>query len=116
MNMRTLEVSGQESTRSSSVFKLRATSALVVSVVADALDYFAAPLFGFPVLGDIFDAIIVSLLHNITKSKMSTAVNMIEFIPFVGDYIPVYTISTLMWIAKELKNNKKQINSETRVL
>lgn len=116
MNMRTLEISGQKSTRSSSVFKLRATSALVVSVVADALDYFAAPLFGFPVLGDIFDAIIVSLLYNITKSKMSTAVNMIEFIPFVGDYIPVYTISTLMWIAKELKNNKKQINSETRVL
>ncbi len=116
MNMRTLEISGQKSTRSSSVFKFRATSALVVSVVADALDYFAAPLFGFPVLGDIFDAIIVSLLYNITKSKMSTAVNMIEFIPFVGDYIPVYTISTLMWIAKELKNNKKQINAETRVL
>ena len=116
MNMRTLEISGQNSTRISSVFNLRATSALVVSVVADALDYFAAPLFGFPVLGDIFDAIIVSLLYNITKSKMSTAVNMIEFIPFVGDYIPVYTISTLMWIAKELKNNKKQINSETRVL
>ena len=87
-----------------------------MSVVADALDYIAAPLFGFPVLGDIFDAVIVSLLYNITKSKMSTAVNMIEFIPFVGDYIPVYTISTLMWIAKELKNNRKQIDAETKVL
>ena len=75
MNMRTLEISGQKSTRSSSVFKLRATSALVVSVVADALEYFAAPLFGFPVLGDIFDAIIVSLLYNITKSKTSASVN-----------------------------------------
>lgn len=116
MNMRTLEISGQKSTRSNAVFKLRVTSALVVSVVADALDYFAAPLFGFPVLGDIFDAIIVSLLYNITKSKMSTAVNMIEFIPFVGDYIPVYTISTLIWIAKELKNNRKQINAESKAV
>jgi hypothetical protein len=112
--MKTLEIVGQRSTRSSSVFKLRVTSALVVSIVADALDYFAAPLFGIPVLGDVFDAIIVSLLYNITKSKMSTAVNMIEFIPFVGDYIPVYTISTLMWIAKELKSNRKQIEAETK--
>jgi hypothetical protein len=114
--MKTLEIVGQRSTRSSSVFKLRVTSALVVSIVADALDYFAAPLFGIPVLGDVFDAIIVSLLYNITKSKMSTAVNMIEFIPFVGDYIPVYTISTLMWIAKEIKSNRKQIEAETKEL
>jgi hypothetical protein len=114
--MKTLEIVGQRSTRNSSVFKLRITSALVVSIVADALDYFAAPLFGIPVLGDVFDAIIVSLLYNITKSKMSTAVNMIEFIPFVGDYIPVYTISTLMWIAKELKSNRKQIEAETKEL
>lgn len=114
--MRTLEIIGQKSPGSSSLFKLRATSALVVSVVADALDYFAAPLFGIPVLGDIFDAVIVSLLYNITKSRMSAAVNMIEFIPFVGDYIPVYTISTLMWIAKELKSSRKQISAESRAL
>jgi hypothetical protein len=114
--MRTLEVVRQKNPKNSSLFKIRATSALLISIVADALDYFAAPLFGFPILGDVFDAIIVSLLYNITKSKISTAVNMIEFIPFVGDYIPVYTLSTLMWIAKELKNNRKQIRTEINTL
>jgi hypothetical protein len=116
MNMRSLEIVRQKGTADSSSFKFRATSALVISVVADALDYFAAPLFGIPVLGDVFDAVIVSLLYNITRSKMSTAVNMIEFIPFVGDYIPVYTLSTLMWIAKELRSNMKHIRPETTIL
>ncbi|MGA7369143.1 MAG: hypothetical protein WBX01_08435 [Nitrososphaeraceae archaeon] len=114
--MRTLEIIGEEGTGDGSSFKLRATSALIISVVADALDYFAAPLFGIPVLGDIPDAIIISLLYNITKSKTSTAVNMIEFIPFVGDYIPVYTLSTLMWIARALKSNRKQIKVETEMM
>lgn len=114
--MRTLEVVRQKNSKNSSLFKMRATSALFISIVADALDYFAAPLFGFPILGDVFDVVIVSLLYNITKSKISTAVNMIEFIPFVGDYIPVYTLSTLMWIAKELKSNGKQIRTETNTL
>jgi hypothetical protein len=114
--MRTLEVVRQKNPKNSSLFKIRATSALLISIVADALDYFAAPLFGFPILGDVFDAIIVSLLYNITKSKISTAVNMIEFIPFVGDYIPVYTLSTLMWIAKELKSSRKKIRAEINTL
>jgi hypothetical protein len=46
---------------------------------------------------------------------MSTAVNMIEFIPVVGDFIPVYTLSTLMWIAKEWKSDRKRIEAETRI-
>lgn len=111
--MRTVEISRSRGSAERSFFKFRATSALIISVVADVLDYIAAPLFGIPVLGDIFDALIVSLLYNITRSKMSTAVNMIEFIPFVGDYIPVYTISTLMWIAKELKSNGKRVRTAT---
>ena len=113
--MRTLEVVKQNSSTNRSIFKFRAASALAVSIVADSLDYIAAPLFGIPVMGDVLDAIIVSLLYNITRSKMSTAVNMIEFIPFVGDFIPVYTLSTLMWIAKELKSNRKSIRSEIKM-
>lgn len=113
--MRTLEVIRQKKSVDGSLFKLRATSALIISIVADALDYFAAPLFGMPVLGDVFDAVIVSLLYQITRSKMSAAVNMIEFIPFVGDFIPVYTLSTLMWIVKELKINRKYITTEDKV-
>jgi hypothetical protein len=87
----------------------RAITALGVSVIADGLDYFAAPLFSTPLIGDIFDFIITSLLYSITRSKSSTAINMIEFIPFVGDFIPVYTLSTLLWISKELRRKPERI-------
>jgi hypothetical protein len=110
--MRTLKVVERRDSSERSFFRFRATSALIISVVADSLDYFAAPLFGTPVLGDIADAIIISLLFNITRSKVFTAVNMIEFIPFVGDYVPVYTLSTLMWILKEIRMKKKNTNKK----
>jgi hypothetical protein len=84
-------------------FVRRAITALGVSIIADGLDYFAAPLFSTPLIGDIFDFIVTSLLYSITRSKSSTAINMTEFIPFVGDLIPVYTLSTLLWISKELR-------------
>jgi hypothetical protein len=83
-------------------FGTRAVAALGFSIVADALDYFAAPLFSTPIVGDIFDSVVASMLYSITRSKLSTAINMVEFIPFVGDLIPVYTLSTLVWISKEI--------------
>lgn len=89
-------------------FGSRAMTALGVSIIADALDYFGAPLFGSPIIGDIFDSIVTSILYSITKSKSATAINLIEFIPFVGDYVPVYTLSTLYWISKELKKPKSE--------
>jgi hypothetical protein len=60
------------------------------------------------------------LLYSITKSKLSAAINLIEFIPIVGDFIPVYTLSTLVWISKELKNSSKikykdQANLDSRI-
>jgi hypothetical protein len=88
-------------------FVRRAITALGVSIVADGLDYFAAPLFSTPLIGDIFDFIVTSLLYSITRSKSSTAINMTEFIPFVGDLIPVYTLSTLLWISKELRKPER---------
>ena len=88
-------------------FGRRAITALGISVIADGLDYFAAPLFSTPLIGDIFDFIITSLLYSITRSKSSTAINMTEFIPFVGDFIPVYTLSTLLWISKELRKSER---------
>jgi len=27
--------------------------------------------------------------------------NLAEFIPFLGDFLPVYTVSTLIWIMRE---------------
>jgi hypothetical protein len=42
------------------------------------------------------------MLYSVTKSKTATAINLMEFIPFVGDFVPVYTLSTLYWISKEL--------------
>ncbi len=87
-------------------FRGKALAALGISITADALDYFAAPIFSTPIIGDILDSFTTSLLYSITKSKLSTAINMAEFIPFIGDFIPVYTLSTLMWISKESKRRK----------
>jgi hypothetical protein len=102
--------------REDASFKSRALTALGISVTADALDYFAAPIISTPIIGDIFDSFITSLLYSITKSKLSTAVNMAEFIPFIGDFIPVYTLSTLMWISKESKKGKNTINYNNYVI
>ena len=86
--------------QNNSSFGRRAITALGVSIIADGLDYFAAPLSSSPIIGDIFDSIVASMLYSITKSKLATAINLIEFIPFVGDFIPVYTLSTLYWISR----------------
>ena len=94
--------------REDASFKHKALAALGISVTADALDYFVAPLFSTPIIGDIFDSFITSLLYSITKSKLSTAINLAEFIPFIGDFLPVYTLSTLMWISKESKRRNKE--------
>ena len=77
-----------------------AARALGISIVADAMDYLAAPLFSIPVIGDMFDVITTGLLYSITKSKVSVIMNLAEFIPFV-DFLPVYTVSTLIWIMRE---------------
>jgi hypothetical protein len=37
---------------------------------------------------------------------------MAEFIPFIGDLLPVYTLSTLMWISKESKKGKNTVSYE----
>ena len=74
--------------------------ALGISIIADALDYLAAPLFSIPIIGDVFDIIITGLLYSITKSKVSAIMNLAEFIPFV-DFLPVYTVSTLIWAIRE---------------
>ena len=75
--------------------------ALGISIVADMLDYLAAPIFGVPIIGDAFDVIVSGLLYGITRSKVSLIMNLAEFIPFLGDFLPVYTFSTLMWIVRE---------------
>ena len=81
--------------------------ALGISLVADLLDYLAAPIFGVPIIGDVFDVIVSGLLFSITRSKVLLIMNLAEFIPFLGDFLPVYTISTLMWILREQKEENK---------
>ena len=80
--------------------------ALGISLVADLLDYLAAPIFGVPIIGDVFDVIVSSLLFSITRSKVLLIMNLAEFIPFLGDFLPVYTISTLIWVLREQEENK----------
>ncbi|HXG06647.1 MAG TPA: hypothetical protein VNI77_04895 [Nitrososphaera sp.] len=94
-------------------FKIRAGSALAISVVADVIDYAGVPLFGVPILGDIFDAIITGILFTITRSKRSTLLSMIEFVPVIGDFVPTYTIATLMWMSRE--SYKKRSRKHTIV-
>jgi hypothetical protein len=79
---------------------------LGISIIADCLDYLAAPIFGVPIIGDVFDIIVSGLLYFITKSKVSLIINLTEFIPFLGDFIPVYTVSTMIWILRELEDDK----------
>jgi hypothetical protein len=99
----------KKSNQSDLPFEIRATAALGISVVADALDYIGAPIFALPIVGDIVDAIVMALLYHLTGSKTSTAINSIEFIPVIGDMIPAYTISTLLWI---LRASHKRADNE----
>lgn len=80
--------------------------ALGISLVADLLDYLAAPIFGVPIIGDVFDVIVSGLLFSITRSKVLLVMNLAEFIPFLGDFLPVYTISTLIWVLRAQEENK----------
>ena len=93
-------ISQKKSNQSDLPFGVRATAALGISIVVDALDYIGAPLFALPIAGDIVDAMVMAILYRLTGSKTSTAINSIEFIPLIGDMIPAYTISTLLWILR----------------
>lgn len=77
-----------------------------ISIIADFLDYLAAPIFGVPILGDMFDVIVTGLLYLITRSKVSVIINLAEFIPFLGDFLPVYTVSTLLWVVRDQEFDK----------
>src|SRR5918999_123374 len=99
-------ISQKISNQSELPFEVRATAALGISVVADALDYIGAPIFALPVVGDVVDAAVMAILYRLTGSKTSTAINSIELIPFIGDMVPAYTISTLLWILRETYKRK----------
>lgn len=98
----------EELERSDLSFQTRATTALGISIVVDALDYIGAPIFAFPVVGDVVDAAVMAILYRLTGSKTSTAINALEFIPVIGDMIPAYTLSTLLWILRESSHRRKR--------
>lgn len=104
-------ISQKKSNQSELPFEVRATAALGISVVADALDYIGAPIFALPIAGDVVDAIVMAILYHLTGSKTSTAINSIEFIPVIGDMIPAYTISTLLWILRASHKRKDKEDS-----
>lgn len=80
---------------------MRMAYALTISIIADLLDYIGAPVLGAPIIGDLFDFIVISYLYSITKSKVVLVINLAEFVPFIGDFLPVYTASTIIWILRE---------------
>jgi hypothetical protein len=81
--------------------KVRMAYALAISIIADLLDYIGAPVLGVPIIGDLFDFIVISYLYSITKSKVVLIINLAEFVPFIGDFLPVYTVSTIIWILNQ---------------
>ena len=83
------------------LFLSRALLALCISVIADVVDFIGGPILTIPPIGDIPNAMVTGLLFAITRNKRSAAINLIKFTPIVGDYIPTYTITTLMWIYTE---------------
>jgi hypothetical protein len=87
---------------------MRANSALVVSVGVDALDYLAPMLSAMQILSDISDGIAIGILYEIIGSKRSILLNLVEFIPVIGDFVPAYTISRLLWIYSESRQKQKQ--------
>jgi hypothetical protein len=90
--------------------KVRMAFALTISIMADLLDYLAAPVLGMPIIGDMFDFIVTSFLYSLTKSKVSLIMNLAEFVPFLGDCLPVYTVSTIIWILRESGYDVELIN------
>jgi hypothetical protein len=85
----------------SAFLNIRMAYALTISLIADLLDYIGAPVLGVPIIGDLFDFIVISYLYSITKSKVVLVINLAKFIPFIGDILPVYTVSTIIWILRE---------------
>jgi hypothetical protein len=88
-------------------FELRAAAALGISIVADTLDYVASPIFATPIIGDVADVFVSATLYSLTRSKRGAIINMVEFIPVVGDLVPTYTISTLLWTRKEITSKNR---------
>ncbi len=76
-------------------------AALSTSITADIFDYLMAPIFTVPLIGDIPDSFFVAALYLITRSKLSTAINLAELLPVVGDLSPTYTLSTLLWLYRQ---------------
>jgi hypothetical protein len=97
-------------------FLSRALSALGISVIADVIDLIGGPILTIPPIGDIPNALVTGLLFAITRNKRSAAINLIKFIPIVGDYIPTYTITTLMWIYTEWSKKNEVLHHKVQGL
>ena len=88
--------------------------ALGLSVIADIMEFLEVPVFALPIIGDIPNAAIIGSLYAITRNKKSTALNLIKFIPVLGSIIPVYTITTLLWIYSELRRQNVKLSDHSK--
>jgi hypothetical protein len=65
-------ISQKRSEPSGLSFEFRATTALGISIVVDALDYIGAPIFALPIVGDVVDAAVMTVLYRLTGSNIYT--------------------------------------------
>ena len=84
----------------------RAATALVLSVVADVMEFLEIPLLAVPFIGEIPTVAVGGALFAITRNKRSAALNLIKLIPVLGSIVPIYTITTLIWIYSESRKQK----------
>jgi hypothetical protein len=56
----------------------------------------------------VVKGIVTGILYGVTRSRHSTLLNLVEFVPVIGDFVPAYTISTIVWIYSESKQMQKQ--------
>jgi hypothetical protein len=49
---------------------IRMAYALTISIIADLLDYIGAPVLGVPIIGDLFDFIVISYYIRSPKVKL----------------------------------------------
>lgn len=76
-----------------SVVDLKLWLALIIAVIADALDLLLFPIFGIPIIGDIADLITTIILFPLIG--VNALIGLGELVPLV-DVMPLFTIGVLL--------------------
>lgn len=86
---------------------LRFATALMFALLLDAADY---TIGWIPIAGDLLDVVgILVLLAFIGKYAL---LGLIEFVPFIGDFLPAFTTSVVLARMEEKKKAKAEAEAK----